>query len=267
MSKRRQQRLATATPCGVCEAPTRNHATLCPRCVTAFRGDLRAVAAVEDDLDVSCSNEKGVNLSPMPKGGGSAPDLNWPAIEARRDLRWTLGRGAAYAARQAGEAAPPLPTLAARAAFIRDRITALSLDPLGPQLAMAVGDGIARAREVVDLRPARQYLGECEGPECHGSVFVEDGQDVAVCRACGAMRLAANLRDDRLTELDDRLCTAAEIARLIAHLGKRDDRDKIRKLVHNLAARGQIHAAPGWGDPRYSFGIARRLIAEHEKKA
>lgn len=264
MSRRRQARSRPVTSCGVCEAPTTNYASLCGRCVKAFKADLSAVPSVEEDLGISCTNEKGATYSPMPKGGGAQPDLNWPAIEARRDLGWTLGRGAAYAARQSKEVAPPMATLAARAAFLRDRVTALSLDPLGAQLAMAVNDGLTRAREVIDLKLPRQYLGECA---CTGALYVEEGQDVAVCRGCGALAVAANLRDDRLAELDSQLCTAAEIARLVAHLGRRTDRDRIRKLIHNLAARGQIHAAPGWGDPRYSFGIARRLIAEHDRKS
>ena len=258
MSRRRQGQDRRATSCGICEAPTTNYASLCGRCVKAFKADLRSVPDIEADLGISCANEKGATYSPMPKGGGALPDLNWPAIEARRDLGWTLGRGAAYAARQAKEVAPPMATLRARAAFLHDRVTALSLDPLGAQLAMAVNDGLTRAREVIDLKLPRQYLGECP---CTGALYVEEGQEVAVCRGCGALAVAAHLREDKLTELDDRLCTAAEIATLVTHLGMKADRVRVRKRINSWHARRVIHAAPGWGEPRFSFGIVWRLLA------
>lgn len=258
MSKRRQQRLNRSTPCGICEAPTADHATICRRCTAAFRGDLRDVGDVEAELDVSCAGERGASYSPLPKGGGSAPSPNWDAIEARRGLSFTLGRGAAYAARDEPGSVPALPRLRDRAGFLLERVPALTLDPLGAHLAMAVSDGLARAREVIDLKPERQYLGECT--DCGGRVYAEKGQDVAVCQRCGALAVAENLRGDRLAELDDRLCTAAEIAGLVTHLGLRGDRDKVRKRINTWHARRVILAAPGWGEPRFSFGLVRRKL-------
>jgi hypothetical protein len=73
------------------------------------------------------------------------------------------------------------------------------------------------------------------------------------------------LRDKLLAELDDRLCTAAEIARLSTYLGLQADRAKVRNRINVWAKRGRIVSETELTtEPAYRFGIVWRLLVAHE---
>ena len=77
------------------------------------------------------------------------------------------------------------------------------------------------------------------------------------------------MRARLLGELDDRLCTAAEIAHLSTYLGLKADREQVRKRINQWNKRGLITEHPGVTDEvTFRFGeVYERLAADDYQKA
>lgn len=249
--------------CGHCGARTRDR-FLCRTCTESLGRDLRDVGTLAPELETSGAKAKAASLSPIPtRGLAGAPDPDWSALDARSRLTRVLAAAVAYSRSKGYVAAawtiPVMPSAPALAGLLADPrvLVLLAGDPAGPDISRKVLVAVERCRRVIDTRPARQYLGECD---CGGPLYAELGSDTAACRDCKAEQSADLRRSALLAELEGRLCTAAEIADLSTHLGLKADREQVRKRINSWHRRGRISEV---GD-RFRFGEVWHLLMAEE---
>lgn len=143
------------------------------------------------------------------------------------------------------------------------RVDGIALHPEAAARAQDVRDAVDDARWVIDRPSARQQLGDCIFPDCDGWLSAAPGARFARCNREDHSFEAQPIRDRMLSKLDDRLCTAAEIARLSTYLGLRADRTQVANRIRQWAHRGVIapHAkAAQDGEPRYRFADVYPLL-------
>lgn len=128
---------------------------------------------------------------------------------------------------------------------------------------------------LVDRQPDRIFLGPCRFRQvCGGVVYSKSGDKVAKCRACGTEYDVAEARTDLEKQLDDRLCTAAEIAKLATYLGIQAERDVVRRRINRWHNAGVLKTTAwvtnietGEQTPRFRFGdVLPRLAVTYQRK-
>lgn len=114
------------------------------------------------------------------------------------------------------------------------------------------------ALKAVDRGPDLMYLGLCDARDddglCGGAIYARAGEDTGKCRACRATYNVDKRRGGLKKALDDRLCTASEIAHLSTYLGIPAKRDRVRNLVNQWHRRGRISPTGGKGEARFRYG-------------
>lgn len=130
-----------------------------------------------------------------------------------------------------------------------------------PRAVHDIGEAVATGWRAVDRPPDRTYAGPCT-PPCREQLYGRPGQPFITCRACGTRHDADLRRSAMQDDLDGRLMTGAEIARLLAYFGDTPDRERTRNLLKVWRTRGVItpHGHTRTGDPLYPFGDTVRLL-------
>lgn len=157
------------------------------------------------------------------------------------------------------------------AMWLEKRPIAIRLHEGGGQIAGGVIWCKDRIEAVLDRPAPRQFLGDCthavEGHPCPGAIYGRPANPFARCDTCGETYDAAGLRKKLLAELDDRLASAGEIARLSTYLGLTDDREKVRKRINQWHKRGQVTEHKVDGQTAFRFGeVYDKLILEESKR-
>lgn len=270
--------MSTTPSCGSCgRGRVRDEAYVCTRCADQLAGALRDVEDwLAEELDVSLSRQRGIDYRTVGGGNHGKPaerplPADQTAAGATTLLRAALAAAVRYCHAQGVRHSSPDPglpdgKLPELARWLRWRVDGLQLDPGGPKVVAAVTSAVARATRSVDRRVERQYLGSCLVRGCDGGLYARHGEPLARCDECRATEDAARLRDRLLHELDDRLCTAAEIAQLCTYLGLRGDRAKVRNRINVWHKRGRIvNESVLEGDPAFRFGIVWRLLVAEDR--
>jgi hypothetical protein len=127
----------------------------------------------------------------------------------------------------------------------------------------------------IDRGPDLLYLGLCDARDedglCGGAIYARAGEDTGKCRACRAEYDVNARRGGLERALDDRLCTASEIAHLATYLGLPSSvtRERVRNLVNQWHRRKIItgHVTREHPEPRFRYGdVAPRLAATYDTK-
>lgn len=168
------------------------------------------------------------------------------------------------------------------AAWLERKVSAIRLHPAGGEITDDICSWYAACLWVIDRPAQRQYLGDhadvgtvlevemnvispTSDEQCPGRIYGRAGKPEARCDTCGATFSAERLRERLLRELDDKLNTAAEIARLSTYLGLDISREQVRKRINQWHSRGQIERKGGSKeDPTFRFGDALNLLAKHD---
>lgn len=261
-----------------CGRPTRDAAFGCDDCADELSRFLGDVPWLVEQLDVTITGQR----AKRPGTGGAASsdtDLRWNAKAAnvRRALRTHLAIVVKLCERRRVAHQSPyqgLPTdeIEAMSRWLLWRVDGLTLveefvDTLRDSLAIE-----KRAYRLIDRKPDRMFLGMCELAKvgvCDGAVYVTLGSPVGKCRVCGMKYDPEDRRRSLEAALDDRLCTAAEIAHLATYLGIEAKRDVVRNRVNQWRQRGQIVPKATGLDkmPRYRYGdVAPLLSALYDKR-
>ncbi len=103
--------------------------------------------------------------------------------------------------------------------------------------------------ELIDRPVPQEYLGECDlldedGQPCGGDVYAARDDVYGECRRCKGRCDAQEQRLMLLTWFDERLMTAAEIARMTVWLGLRMDREQVRKRINQWHRRHRVPCVP-----------------------
>lgn len=258
-----------------CGRPTRDEAFVCDQCTDSLARALGDVAWLDEELDTTISKQKGLDYRKVGggKGGKKAAErplpASWGASEARTHLKallvsWVLFCGAEKVRHQETSDALPADNLTALSRWLIWRVDGLGLLEIGLEAVDEITSAVAHCHRLIDRPAERQYLGTC--PTCQsGRLYARAGSDWAICEECEASIEASKVREKLLTELDDRLCTAAEIARLSTYLGLKDDRETVRKRINQWHKRGVLTEAASLSDePTFRFGKVYSMLVEAE---
>ncbi|HET7386987.1 MAG TPA: hypothetical protein VFJ19_10030 [Nocardioidaceae bacterium] len=124
------------------------------------------------------------------------------------------------------------------------------------------------ALRVIDRSAERKFLGWCT--VCNiGAVYACGDAATGRCveRDCRTEYDTETARATLEKALDDRLCTASELARLSTYLGIPAGREQVRKSINQWHRRGRI-AGHGNEEPRFRYGQVRVLLAQaYESRA
>lgn len=264
-----------------CGRPTRDAAYFCDDCGRTLANALGDVAWLEEELETTITRAKGVDYrtAGATRGSEGPSPVNWGASEARAHLRAVLVSWVRFCDEEGVRNASPhvgLPadTLTAMSRYLMWRVDGLSLLDIGPdaveEIADAVGndgvDGraITGCYRIVDRPADRQYLGPCDACD-DGRLYARPGGTWARCQGCDVATLATEVRERLLKELDDRLCTAAEIAHLSTYLGLVANREQVRKRINQWASRGVLAEHASFSDePTYRFGAVYEMLTRDE---
>jgi hypothetical protein len=144
----------------------------------------------------------------------------------------------------------------------------LALTDIGPDAYEEITKAVGDAKRIIFWKKrSRTYLGPCEATDeadasCDGEVYAEEGNPVGNCDHCNS-GVTVVIRQAALNDrLDDRLCTAAELARLAVILGLDVPRDAVRKKVHYWHRHKRIteHTTDAAGHPMFRYGEVRSML-------
>ena len=254
-----------------CGKPTRDAAYVCDSCGQELATALGDVAWLDEQLEITITRTSGVDYRTL---GGTASSetpspVHWAASDARGHLKallvsWALFCEAEHVRNSSPYVGLPEDNLPALAAWLLWRVDGLALLDIGPDAVDEITSAVAHCRRLIDRHPERQYLGRCSF--ClDGSLYATPGSTWARCQACDAAIDADTIRKRLLTELDDRLCTAAEIAHLSTYLGLTAGREQVRTRINQWHSRKQIESESMFGDhPAFRFGSVYALLLTSE---
>ena len=262
--------MTAANECN-CGKPARDQAYFCDDCGQRLSVALGEIPWLADELETTITRQKGTNYAGVSAKGSETPSpVNWGASEARTHLRAVLVSWVRFCADERVRNASPhlgLPTddLPAISRWLMWRVDGLSLLDIGPDAVEEITDAVAKCHRLIDRPADRQYLGRCD--MCNeGRYFARLGGTWATCDTCEARTEAEQIRTRLLDELDDRLCTAAEIAHLSTYLGLRADRDQVRKRINQWHKRKVIASESMFEEPAFRFGVVWRLLAHEDRQ-
>ena len=167
----------------------------------------------------------------------------------------------------------PADSIASLAAWLGSRVHGLAMLDIGPEAVDEITNAAAECHRIVFWkRRNRVYLGTCGAVEtdedgndtepCPGEVYADEGEPVGFCDECGQGATVVVKRAALEDELDSRLYTAAEIARLSTFLGLDAPRDQVRKRVHYWHRHKLIEqrATNDEGHPMFRYGEVRGML-------
>lgn len=263
-----------------CGKPTKDNAYVCEDCLTALAKALGDVPWLDEELDISITRQKASAL-----GGGSrsrTTPLPWheKASDAKRALHGLLATWVRFCAEEhvrdrGADAAWPADNLTAMSRWLLWRVDGLAFHDLGGDAVDEITNAVAQGERIVFWRKReRVYLGPCgtaltDESACDGDVYADAGQEFGYCQACGFPFKVDARRAALEQQLDDRLCTASEIARLAVYLGLDQSREQVRNRVNQWHSRNRI--SPNGhnpdGDPVFRYGEVRALLATLRQQA
>lgn len=257
-----------------CGKPTRDHAYSCDDCGDELARALGEVPWLNEELEVTITRQKGVDYRRVGGSGTTKPTERplpgvWGASEARTHLKsllvsWTLFCASEGIRSSDPRSEMPGDNLPALSRWLIWRVDGLMLNDIAPEAIDEITSAVAHCHRLIDRPADRQYLGDCKVCES-GRLYARAGSEWAKCEECGATVKAQDLRDDLLTKLDDRLCTAAEIATLSTYLGFKADRETVRKRINQWSARGLLSEHPSITDEvTFRFGEVYAMLATAE---
>ena len=267
--------------CGKCGRPARDEAYACDTCGDELARALGDITWLADELETTITRQKGVDYRNVggSSGGKKASErpspVVWGASEARTDLKAVLVSWALYCDAENVRNSDPhggLPDddLVAISRYLMWRVDGLMLVEIGPDAVDEITSAVAHCHRLIDRPADRQFLGRCQECNEDGSLYARPGSEWATCDLCGCKIEAQTVRDSLLAELDDRLCTAAEIAHLSTYLGLKADREQVRKRINQWNKRGLIVEHPSvTAEVTFRFGevYAKLTLDEYERKA
>lgn len=260
-----------------CGKPTRDNATLCDDCTETMEKALGDVAWIDDEIDVSLTRQKAVSLD----GGAPSAQQGIPwhdkAAQAKRNLHGYLVSWVRLCNEEGvgnGPVELPADNPKALAAWLLHRVPGLARHDAAEDALTEITDAVAECERIIFWkRKSRTYLGTCgqrvedqDGTtlleRCPGEVYADEGASVGWCDDCDQGVTVVIRQGELNKELDDRLYTAAELARLAVILGLDAKRDSVRKKIlywhrHKRIAQRSTTVT---GDPMFRYGEVRVML-------
>lgn len=258
----------------ICDRPA-DDGFVCRACIHTFEQVLAETPWLVDELDLVVSRQTQYTNPYLPKASSSDIPLpiNLKASDVISDIWAKLSSWVKLLLEENPGWRPPAGSIEIPspprilAAWLQSRLDAIRCHEAGAELVEEISSATAAGRYVVDRPASRQFLGKCaeqahglDGElDCEGSVYGRPGRVMAACDTCEEEWVAEDLRAYLVGQLEDRICTASEIAHLSTYLGLDIDREQVRKRVNLWASRGRLEKR-GNG---FRFGDAMILLERH----
>jgi hypothetical protein len=256
--------------CSQCSRPTgHDGARLCAGCLQQVLDDLSQVDGAFKDLLITRTKQDVISREPSvsqtrERPLGYRPGAHTAAEELTICLRfWTRVLGEEF-----GQRFPAGPTAGLRcAAWLIRHASLIRYSNHAADLANQIRYAVAKARNVCDRPPERRYAGAC--PRCATDMYVREQATHIICPGCQQTYRADQRWADLLTELRDRIATAAEIA---AGVGRLHGETLNRKTINQWHTRGRLIARAHTieGHPMFRIGdvldLARRTPREKSRR-
>jgi len=251
-----------------CGRPTRDRRYACDDCADLLSQALGDVPWTLDQLDITITREKGTATVSGPAGGNDSLPFHERASTAKSELgrllsewvrlcTWNKIRHSSHHDDQ-----PTNATEASR--WLLWRVDGLTLHPDGPAAIEQIVEHVAECRRIVTWkRKNRVYLGPCRFRDiCDGEVYADEDATDGNCDTCDTEYNVAETRTALQDELDDKLYTAHEIARLAVFLGLEVPRERVRNQIRSWENRGRItpKAAGAEGQSLFRYGDVKPLL-------
>lgn len=254
-----------------CGRPTKDAAYVCEECADLLARSLGDVPWLDEQLEVTVTRSSGIDYRTLgsAKATETPSPVHWAASEARAHLKallvsWTLFCAAESVRSSDPHTGLPDDNLTALSRWMLWRVDGLALHDIGPEAVDEITDAVQTCHRLIDRHPERQYLGSCDACDA-GRIYGRPGGKWATCDSCDAGVDAEAVRAKVLASLDDRLCTAAEIARLSTYLGLKADREQVRKRINQWHKRELIDSHAAFSDdPAFRFGDIYAMLVGDE---
>lgn len=254
-----------------CGKPTRDAAYVCDQCADDLSQTLGEIPWLEEQLEVTITGASGIDYRTL---GGTASSqapspVHWGAVEARATLRhtlvtWTQMCDESGVRNSSPNVGLPKDTLTDISRWLLWRVDGLTLLDIGSDAVDEITSAAAYCHRIIDRRAERQYLGRCDLCDT-GSLYVSPPSSWARCESCDAAVDAEQIKSKLLKELEDRLCTAAEIAHLSTYLGLKSGREQVRNRINQWHKRGRVsNESMLEGVPAFKFGRVYALLVASE---
>ncbi len=248
--------------CALCGRPVVDMSYLCDREGDRLRLELERVALVAGEAMTTIAKQARIGNG----GRRTDPEVPLPVnLAAAADHDAAVNTLTTWARHVHEESGRPLPEvdghpLAGLAAWLADQLDWLRHRPEAEEAFDEIGDACRVLVRVVDRPAERIIVGQCG---CGEYLYAVRGREYVTCSGCGTTYDVEAARDLLRESLDQRLCTAAEIALLAAYLGLAGKRDAIRNKITVWAGRGLVvRHSEIRGEPAYVFGeVVARLMA------
>jgi len=263
-----------------CGRPTRDQAWICDDCSASFVATLHDLGPLDEEIAVTITRQRAAAATGGPRSADTSLPWHERAGDARRALHGLLVSWVRFCAEEdvrGPQIADPDDNIRSLAEWLATRVAGLALLDIGPEAIDEITDAAAECHRIVFWkRRNRVYLGPCghedeeQDEPCPGEVYADEGEPVGYCDLCGEGATVVVKRAALEADLDTRLYTAAEIARLSTFLGLDVPRDAVRKRVHYWHRHKLIQqkATSDDGHPMFRYGEVRgRLYAEFARRA
>lgn len=264
-----------------CGRPTRDNAYACEDCAETLSRALGQVPAVDTELETSAAKQKGLDYRRVGsgKGGNKPAEMPGPANMAAADARTHLNHLLVYLAgychkNQVRNSDPrdglPNQDSPALSRWLLWRVDGLMFHEAAPIAVKQISEAVNAGLRIIDRPADKQYLGDCD--KCDdGRVYAPPNGEWATCnnKACDYVSSADPVRKKLIERLEDRLCTASEIADLSTYMGLHANREQVRNRVNQWHTRSVISASTTVNDaPMFLFGdVWRLLVAANDRES
>lgn len=230
-----------------CGKPTRDNYVLCDDCTDTLERTLGDVAGVVEEVEVTMTRQRSAPIVSGPPSATTGLPWHDKAAVALRNLHNLLVLWVRLCDEEGVGTGPtdlPADKPAALAGWLLHRVHGLARHDAAVEALDEITDAVAECEHIVFWkRKNRNYLGTCgqrvedeDGvtllDACPGDVYADEGAQVGTCQECGQGVTVVVRQGEMNRELDDRLCTASELARLAVILGLDAPRDRVRKQIH-----------------------------------
>lgn len=270
--------MSEPTICRACERETRDEAYMCDSCHDHLARALGNMTWLDAALENTITRQKGATIGSGARGTETPLPWHEKASEARRTLHsllvWWVQFCEAEKVRglPRWEAADDLTSLGR---WLLNCARGLTFHEEGTSALDEITDAVAQCERIVFWKKrSRSYLGQCgqtvtdeEGEvvtlSCEGDVYAEEDEQVGNCDDCGQGVTVVIRKAELEALLDDRLCTASDIARMAVFLGLDVPRDSVRKKVHYWHRHKRIiqrGTEPESESPMFRYGEVKALL-------
>ena len=238
-------------------------ALLCRGCLDALKADLRAVAWLVKQLEVTLTRQARIGHRNGPRSAERPLPFHPSAAVDLETLRDGLGMWARAVAEQRGVclSAADSSGPAGFASWLLRWAGEAAQHPDAAELVGDVRSMCEAARRTIDLPPERHFVGPCD--TCDQDLYCSTAAKVVTCRTtdCGASYDVADRRAWLLEAAVDQLRTAAELSRELPWIG---GVTIDRKVINQWASRGLggIVLTPYGAHPRDPYGRTRFRLGE-----